>query len=112
MVLIIPCMLIYSKLVDRLHKHQILYCMFLLYAFLGPLLAYALASPVCGLSNTQTSPYRVMGWVFLIVMDLYPSFVIGAFWAFVNSINTPEFARKYYGVITAVAKIAGILAAG
>ena len=112
MILVVPCMFLYSRLVDRFRKHEVLYVMFSLYALLGLGFAYLLTSPVFGLSNTDSSPYRILGWTFLIVMDLYPSFVIGAFWAFCNSINTPDFAKKYYGFIAAVAKIGGLVAAG
>ena len=44
-------------------------------------------------------------------MDLYSALVVSTFWGFVNSICTPTFAKKSYGIIVATSKCGGILAA-
>ncbi|MCK4518078.1 hypothetical protein KAT92_04835, partial [Candidatus Babeliales bacterium] len=99
---VIPCMAIYSKLVDKLKKHHLLYSLFIFYALLGVTFA---------LVFTQQNPTPLTGWLFLISMDLFPTFVIGTFWAFINSISTPAFAKKRYGTIVAATKVGGLLAA-
>ena len=112
MILIIPCVIGYSKLIDSLKKHHVLYVLFSIYFFVGIIYAYFLAHPSWGLANTTTSPFRLLGWMFLITMDLYPTFVIGTFWAFINDISTPQFAQKAYGPIVAFSKVGAIIASG
>lgn len=109
-VLLVPCMIGYSKLVDRLKAHQIVYTIVLLYSFFGALFALFLAHPVYGVANTMTSPWRILGWAFEIFMDLYSALVVSSFWGFVNSACKPLFARKSYGIIVAFGKIGGVLA--
>lgn len=105
----IPTMMIYSHVVDRLKKHQAVYFFIGTYAILSVIFAYFFAHPVYGLQNTQTSPYRLLGWFFEIAMDLFQALVVGTFWSFINSISTPAFAGRSYGFIVAGSRIGGIL---
>lgn len=100
----------YSILVDKLKKYQVfLVCLFS-YAALAFIFGLALFHPVYGVANTASSPYRLLGWLFYIYMDLYMVFIISTFWAFSNSINNVESAKKNYGFITGMSKLGGILA--
>jgi len=69
MIIMIPLMLGYSKLIDKLKKHQSVYFFLLLYAALGVTFAYLFLHPVYGVKNTQTSSSRLLGWSFEFVMD-------------------------------------------
>jgi AAA family ATP:ADP antiporter len=66
--------------------------------------------PVWGIANTAPSPYRLLGWLFALAMDFYPTFVIGIFWAFINSISTHDFAKESYGKIYGFIKAGGLTA--
>jgi AAA family ATP:ADP antiporter len=107
-VLMVPAMIGYSKLIDTLKRYQVVYFFLLLYAVLGIAFAITLTHPVYGLHNTQTSPYRILGWAFEIFMDLYQALVVSTFWSYTNSISTPLFANKTYGLIVAISRIGGI----
>jgi len=100
--------LLYSKIVDKLRRYQIL--MYLLLAFAGINLIFAIIfiHPVYGLPNTVTSASRLLGWAFYFYMDQYQSFVVGSFWAFTHSISSPDAAKKEYGLVIATSNIAGI----
>lgn len=111
-VLVTPLVYLYSKTVDSKKKHEVLYTCFLIYGILIFLLTCFLAHPVYGLANTNTSPFRILGWCYSIAIDFYSTFVIGAFWAFINSTSTPDFAKKNYSFIYTFVKIGGILATG
>jgi ATP:ADP antiporter, AAA family len=111
MLLAIPFILLYSFIVDRFKKHQIIYFFSVIFSVVGILFSFLLRSPGYGLANTVTSPHRFVGWAFLIFMDLFAPFVMGSFWAFANSINTPKMAKASYGFITGAAKPAGVLTA-
>lgn len=108
--LVIPYVAIYSNLVDKYKKQNLIYIIFSFYSILCLIFSYLLSHPVMGISNTTPSPYRILGWIFTVTMDLYPTFVMGTMWAFINSISTPEFAKKSYGPIYAVIKVGNILA--
>ena len=112
MLVIVPVMTGYARLVDSVQRYQVLTYIVGVYALLCAIFAYTLAHPVFGLPNATASPTRLLGWFFLISMDLYPTLITGTFWAFVNSISTPEFAKKTYGPIAACSKIAAIGVSG
>lgn len=108
-IITVPVMLLYAKIIDKFKKHQAVYCFMLFYAILTLFFAYCFAHPVYGIKNTQTHPYRIIGWTFEIFMDLFQALIVGTFWSFINSISTPTFASKGYGFIVAGSRIGGIL---
>ncbi len=108
-VIMFPVMFGYSKLVDRLKRHQLVYCFLGLYAIIGLISAYCIYDPTIGLRNTITSPYRIFGWLFEIFMDLYQAMIVSTFWGFVNTISTPRFASAHYGSIVAGSRVGGML---
>lgn len=105
----IPTMMIYSQVIDRLKKDQVVYFFIGLYGIFSLIFAYLFAHPVYGVANTQTDPYRLTGWLFEISMDLFQALVVGTFWSFINSISTPSFAGRSYGFIVAGSRLGGIL---
>jgi ATP:ADP antiporter, AAA family len=105
----IPVMLIYGRVIDKVKKHQAIYCFLGLYIVLTILFACLFAHPVHGIANTQTSPYRIIGWMFEIFMDLFQALIVSTFWSFLNSISTPAFANRSYGLVVAGSRLGGIL---
>jgi len=102
-------MMFYSMLVDRMRRYQVLSFFTSAYAIIMFAFAYRLYHPVWGLSNTATDKYRVIGWFFYLALDFYQGFVLGSFWAFSNSISTPNSAKRNYGFLVACSKVAGII---
>ena len=107
---LIPILLLYAKLVDRLKRYQLVCAFLTLYSLLSLLFAYLLTNPSIGLPNTNINPNRILGWVFYLFIDLFAPLVVSTFWAFVNSVNSPQNAGKNYGIIVAVSRVAGIIA--
>jgi len=105
---IIPAMVILAKITDRFKTHRVVYCFLGFYAVLATIFTFIFAHPTYGILNTQTSPWRLVGWAFEISMDLFQALVVGTFWSFLNSTSTPIFARKSYGFIVAGSRIGGI----
>ncbi len=103
-------MFMYSILVDKVKKYQVFLVCLLAYSALAFVFSFALHHPVYGVSNTASSPYRILGWLFYIYMDLYMVFIIITFWAFSNSINDVDSAKKSYGFIAGISKLGGIIA--
>ncbi len=109
---IIPLILLYSKLVDWLRRHQLLYSFAIFHASLGLIFSYFLAHPVYGLANTEASPKRLVGWLFYMFMESFDAFFSTTFWSFADSVNNPKDAKNYYGFFVSGSKIGGIVAAG
>ena len=109
---LIPAILFYSFLVNKLRRHQILCFYAVLYGILGLLFAYLLGHPVIGIANTDTSPSRIFGWIFYIFIEGASPFLIGVVWAFINSIHSPKEAKDYYAFLVTFSRIGGLLGAG
>jgi len=107
-----PAILLYSKLVDSMRRYQLLCFYAILFAILNLVFAYFIGHPTHGISNTNTHGYRWLGWLFYLFVESYSPFVVSVFWAFANSVNSPESAKNNYGFMTAGSKLGGIIAAG
>ena len=107
---VIPLVLVYSKLVDWLRRHHLLYCFMLFHAVGGVIFSYLLAHPVLGLANTVVCPSRTLGWIFYFFMEGFDAFYSTTFWSFADSVNNPKDAKNYYGFFVSGSKIGGILA--
>ncbi len=108
---VIPLILIYSKLVDWLRRHHLLYCFTIFHAVGGVIFAYFLAHPVYGISNTEVSSSRLLGWFFYFFMESFDAFFSTTFWSFADSVNNPKDAKNYYGFFVSGSKIGGIVSA-
>jgi len=110
---LIPAILFYSKLVDRVRRHQLLMIYSVFFSLFAIIVgAFFIAHPTIGLPNTQQSPYRLFGWLFYFVVEGFTPFVVSVFWSFVNSVSNPKEARSNYGLLVGGSKAGGILSAG
>jgi len=109
--LLIPAILFYSYLVNRLRRYQLLCFYAIVYGVLGLVFAYFIAHPVIGLPNTDSDPWRLFGWIFYVFIEGYSPFVVSVTWAFTNSIFSPNEAKDSYGLLVAGSKIGGICSA-
>ncbi|MHB9148394.1 MAG: NTP/NDP exchange transporter [Candidatus Amoebophilus sp.] len=108
MIILVPAIFFYSRLVDLLRRHQLLYFYTIAYGILGLIFAYYLGHPTIGLVNTESSPYRIFGWLFYFFIEGFSPFVVGVFWAFVNSVSNPAAVTKTYPLIIAGSKLGGM----
>lgn len=111
MFLLVPSIFIYSQLVDSLRKYQLLMVYTFAFGIIGLLFAVLLGNPTIGLPNTDASPYRIFGWLFYFFVEGYSPFVVSVFWAFANSVNSPENAKQNYAFIVSGSKIGGMTTA-
>lgn len=109
---LIPLILIYSKLVDWLRRHQLLYVYTLFHAFGGVILYFLLSHPVYGMVNTEIGSGRFVGWILYFFMESNAAFMSTSFWSFADSVNNPEDAKNYYGLFVAGSKIGSMTMAG
>ena len=111
MIMLVPAILLYSRLVDMIRRYQLLYIYSLFYGLANLFFAYYIGHPTIGIANTDSGPHRLFGWVFYFVVEGYSPFIVSVFWAFVNSICSSESAKKYYGLMVSGSKLGGALAA-
>lgn len=109
--LLIPAALLYSHMVDLVRRYQILIFYSLLYGLILGIFAFLLGHPTIGLCNTQADPSRLFGWVFYCFLEGYSPFVVSVFWAYLNSVSSPNEAKNGYPLMVAGSKVGGILAA-
>jgi len=107
----VPAVFLYSFFVDKMRRYQLLALYSLIYGVLGLIFVYFIGHPTIGISNTVASPFRLFGWLFYFFIEGYSPFIVGVFWAFANSITTPEASKKNYGLMVAGSKFGGLLAA-
>lgn len=107
MFILIPMVVLYSKLVDVLRRSDLLCFYALVYSMGGLVCVYFLGHPTIGLSNTVASSDRLFGWIFYFFLEGYAPFVVSVLWAFVNSVTAPEDIKNNYMIMTASSKLGG-----
>lgn len=108
---LIPLLVFYSFLVDRLRRHQLLYA-FSLFHGIGGALFFGIFTywPIATIQKVEY--LKVFGWFFYFLMESFSAFLSTVFWSFANSINTPNEAQSTYGFLVMGSKVGGILSAG
>lgn len=109
---LVPLVFLYSKLVDSVRRHQLLCVCAAVYSIVGLLCAYLMGDSSMGLSNQAVGANRVFGWVFYFFVESFNPFVLSVFWAFLNSVSSPQSAKQNYGLVISLSKIGGMLSAG
>ncbi len=71
---LIPLILFYSKLVDWLRRHHLLYWFTIFHGIGGLFFFFLFSHPVYGIANTHTDPYRYVGWAYFFFIDLFLGF--------------------------------------
>jgi ATP:ADP antiporter, AAA family len=109
---LVPLILAYSKLVDILRRHQLLYCFTIFHGIGGLIFYFLLSHPVYGIANTDIDSGRLVGWFFYFFMESFNAFLSTVFWSFADSINNPKDAKNFYGFFVSGSKIGSIISAG
>ena len=109
MILLIPAILIFSKLVDVLRRAHLMMIYAFIYGVGGLVIGSYLSDPVIGLPNTIQSPDRIFGWVVYFFFEGFNPFVVSLFWSFSHSITSPTAAKGNYPIMVAASKLGGIV---
>jgi len=108
----IPPIYLYAKIVDRLRPYHVLTACSLFFGLIGLIFAYYIGDPGIGITNTDTGPNRLFGWLLYFFVEGYTPFLVSVFWAVANSVNNPMAARENYGLIVSGSKVGGLLSSG
>lgn len=111
-IILIPAIFLFSKLVDMMRRYQLLYVYSFLYGLGCLVIAYFIGHPLVGLLNTETSKYRLFGWVVYFFLEGLNPFLVSLGWSFSHSITKPEEAKVNYPMMVAASKMGGMVTAG
>ncbi len=98
-IVVIPVVMIYSKLVDRFPRHVVLYILSIFYVVSAIIFAILILNPTTGIANTVADTSRVLGWAFYLYADTFGIIMAALFWAFVSDTTTPDAAKRGYSII-------------
>ncbi len=99
LLVILPLIIIYGKLVDMFPRHKVFYALTTIYAVAGLLFAFLFMQPEIGLSNTVESSSRIIGWLWYVYVESFGSLLVALFWAFTTDITVPESAERGFPFI-------------
>jgi len=109
MVLLLPVVAVYGKMVDRFPRNHMFYFLGTMYAILMIFWGILFALPGVGLANAVTSPWRISGWLWYVFVESFGSLMVALFWAFITDISDPKSAKYGFPFVVLVGQLGGIL---
>ncbi len=110
---LVPLVLLYGKMVDKVRRYQLLCYLTLIYSVIGLISAAVITHG--GVGHSIVAPYTIywfFGWIYYFYIESFSPFVVSVFWAFLNSITTPDSAKKNYGLLISASKLGGMATSG
>lgn len=107
-IIVVPVIMIYSKLIDFFSRHTVLYGLSLLYAAIAVVFAFFILDPTIGIANTNADPSRLLGWAFYLYIEAFGTIMAALFWSFVADTTSPDSAKRGYSLIVMGAQIGAI----
>lgn len=108
LILMLPIVILYSKLVDTFPRHKVFYFLTGLYGAIALIMFFCFSDPSIGLANTVKSPTRILGWVWYIWVESFGSLIVALFWAIVSDMTSPESAKRGFPLIALLGQIGNI----
>lgn len=115
LVIVVPLVILYSKLVDAFPRQRVFYALSVIYAVLALALGLIMLHPDLGihmaLSQTGHPTFwgRLVGWFAYSYVESFGSIMVALFWAFAADTTTPESAKRGYAIVAFGAQLGGIL---
>jgi ATP:ADP antiporter, AAA family len=110
---VLVIVLLYSKLVDIVKKHQLFYIICSFYSLLFSLCAGLLfVKDVYGVEYLGRTALAVMGWLSYFTIESFGSLVVALFWSFTNSVTDSQSAQRGFPFIVAMAQLSAIGGSG
>ncbi|MEX0671857.1 MAG: Npt1/Npt2 family nucleotide transporter [Candidatus Babeliales bacterium] len=109
LVVVIPLVMLYSKLLDVFPRHKMFYALSIIYGAAAILFGFLFMDPTIGLANTTVSATRWLGWAWYVYVESFGSLMVALFWAFMADTTTPESAKKGYFVLAMAGQVGGMI---
>ena len=109
-IIIIPLITFYGKLVDLFSRDKVFYILSFLFGLITLIFAYLIMHPTYGMYSTEKSLAQVVIGVSLCVyIKIFGSVMVALFWSFVADTTTPESAKRGYSIIAIGGQIGNII---
>lgn len=109
LVVVVPLVILYSKLIDTFPRHRVFYSLLGIYALMAAGFTWAFMDPSMGLLNTVTSPDRWIGWCWYVYVESFGSLIVALFWAITVDTTKPESAARGFPIIALLGQCGNIL---
>lgn len=100
MLLVLPLVMIYSKLIDLYPRHRMFYALGTIYVIITLVFAFLMWHPSTGLLNKVESPYRFWGWAWYVFVESFGSLIVALFWAFAADTTKSESAADGFRLVS------------
>ena len=124
LVLIVPLIIFYNKLIDRYSRNKLFYVLTIGYASVAIIFALLFSSESFGIG--AAAPYvgkgslfgaffksfwgrSVIGWFWYVFVESFGSLLVALFWAFTSDITKPGAARRGFPMIALLGQMGNIL---
>lgn len=100
-IVIIPLILLYTELVDRVGRHYLFYIVCSFYAATFAVIAYLIANPVAEMHSPLIDwiPGKALGWITYLAAESYGTITIAMFWSFMATMTNTAAAKRSYAMI-------------
>lgn len=109
LVVVIPLVILYSKLIDMFPRQRVFYVLLSLYGLAALGFSYAFMDPAMGLLNTVAAPDRWIGWCWYLFVESFGSLVVALFWAITVDTTKPESASRGFPIIAMLGQFGNII---
>ena len=107
MIVIVPLVLIYTRLVDTVERHKLFFWICTSYSVLFSLILYCYTHPL-QIFYTSFLPGNIIGWITYVSVESFGSLAIGLFWAFMASTTNTASAKRGYPMIYTIGQLGTI----
>lgn len=108
LVVIVPLVIIYSKLIDKYPRHKVFYLLIAIYSSLAALFFVAFSSSSIGLASAVKHPANLLGWVWYVYVESFGSLIVALFWAIAADTTMPDSARRGFPIIALFGQMGNI----
>lgn len=110
---VLVMVLLYSKLVDLVKRHQLFYVICAFYATQFAIYAGILwAKDTYGAQALGKEVLALLGWFSYFSIESFASLAVALFWSFTNSITDTNGAKRGFPLLVAMAQLSAILGSG
>lgn len=100
LLVIVPIMLAYGKLIDSFSREKVFYILSIIFAAIALLFFFVLKHPVYGIANPALHPIKItIGVLLCVFVKMFGSMLVALFWSIVSDITQPEEAHNWYSLI-------------
>lgn len=116
LIVLIPLVAFYSKLVEKYKHERMFYVLSTVYAALNVFFALCLISPwgeaapevVAARTGLAAIMTKVIAFSWYVFVESYGSLMIALFWAIAASVTLPDSAKKGFPMVVAIGQLGGI----